>query len=178
MVHGGGLRGIEYIELADELFALLSRFSRVPFLPKMVFPNSWTLSGLSRDGMLLEVDRPEERRDRAMLSRTWSQGRSEEELWVEEMEAEGWWLRCFSKRAACFICLFRARSRSGEGGPSMAGSRSPAAMSAFRPGGDAGAAAAAATAAEPLVGGREVAWDDPSFFLPVVPFPFEVWYSE
>lgn len=92
--------------------------------------------------MLLAVDRPDERRDSEKVSSVCSHdGRPEpcernEELpeddaaaatavvvVVEEPPATD-----VSSTDARFICLLRARMRSGEGGPSMAGSRSSGEM--------------------------------------------------
>lgn len=72
----------EYSELPDELCALLSRFDRPDLLDlarrwKIFLPNTWTLSGRSREGLPLVVDRCEDRRVILMLSN--SEARSDEE---------------------------------------------------------------------------------------------------
>lgn len=60
---GGSIASLEtspeYNELPDELWVLLSRLN-FPRRLKMVLPKIWTLSGRSLDGMLLDVDRPED----------------------------------------------------------------------------------------------------------------------
>ena len=69
---------MEYMELPDEPVALLSLFN-FPLRLKMVFPKICTLSGRSRDGMLLDVDRWEDRLDSEIPSRACSHdGRSAE----------------------------------------------------------------------------------------------------
>ena len=47
---------VEYMELPDEPVALLSLFN-LPRRLKIVLPKICTLSGRSRDGMLLDVER-------------------------------------------------------------------------------------------------------------------------
>jgi hypothetical protein len=84
---------VEYMEL-DELWALLSR---LPFglRLKMVLPNNCTLSGRSREGMLLDVDRPEDFLDSVFPSSGFShEGRSAEvsDRSDEEPDELVWWL--------------------------------------------------------------------------------------
>jgi hypothetical protein len=68
---------VEYMEL-DELWALLSRLP-LGLRLKMVLPNNCTLSGRSREGMLLDVDRPEDFLDSVFPSSGFShEGRSAE----------------------------------------------------------------------------------------------------
>lgn len=84
---------VEYMEL-DELWALLSRLS-LPLRLKMVLPKIWTLSGRSREGMLLDVDRPEDFLDRLFPSNAVSQeGRSIDvrDRSEEDPDELVWWL--------------------------------------------------------------------------------------
>jgi hypothetical protein len=89
----GGI-STEYKELADELWALLSRFNLARRL-KIVLPKICTLSGRSRDGMLLDVDLFDDFLDRVMFSMACSQeGRSPDarDRKDEEPEDVVWWL--------------------------------------------------------------------------------------
>lgn len=82
----------EYMELPEELWELLSRFD-LPRRWKMFLLKTWTLSGRSREGLLLVVERCDERRVRDMLSRACSQaGRSpvDERCDEEPDEAARW----------------------------------------------------------------------------------------
>jgi hypothetical protein len=99
-VGAGGSEGsatvsVEYMEeLADELWALLSRLN-FPLRLKMVLPNIWTLSGRSREGMLLDVDRPEDFLERLLPSYAVShEGRSTEvsDLNEDDPDELVWWL--------------------------------------------------------------------------------------
>lgn len=115
----------EYNELPDELWALFSRRS-FPRRLKIVLPKICTLSGLSREGMLLDVDLPEDFLERLLMpSSAFShEGRSPDASDRSEDEPDElvWWLRCLSRTDVLFICLLSARMLSGEGGPSIAGS--------------------------------------------------------
>jgi hypothetical protein len=80
--------------------------------------------------MLLVVDRTDDLRDRETPSKVCShEGRSEP---TERREPEPddvvRWLWCLSMMEALFTCLLRARIRSGDGGPSTAGSKRSAAI--------------------------------------------------
>lgn len=116
----------EYSELSDELWALFSRRS-LPRRLKIVFPKICTLSGRSRDGMLLDVDLPEDFLDKLLMpSSAFShEGLSPDASDRSEDDPDElvWWLWCLSRADARFICLLSARMLSGEGGPSIAGSR-------------------------------------------------------
>jgi len=121
--------------LPDEIGALLSRLS-LPLRLKRDLLKIWTLSGRSRDGMALVVDLPEDFLDRLNPSSAFSQdGRSAEASDKREDEPDEvavWplcWLWCFSLAEDCLIWLLRARMVSGDGGPSMAGSRRPLMLS-------------------------------------------------
>ena len=90
----GATASVEYMELADELWALLSRLN-FPLRLKMVLPNICTLSGRSREGILLDVDRPEDFLERLFPSNPFSQeGRSTEvsDRSEEEPDEVVWWL--------------------------------------------------------------------------------------
>jgi hypothetical protein len=117
---------VEYMEL-DELWAPLSRFA-FPLRLKMVFPKICTLSGRSREGMLLDVDRPEDFLESALPSSALfsHEGRSAEVSDRSEDEPDElvWWLWCLSRTDARFICWLISRRLSGDGGPSTAGSKS------------------------------------------------------
>lgn len=109
----------EYTEFAAELWALLSRLS-LPLRLKSDLLKNCTLSGRSFDGMLLDVDRPDDFRDNVLASRTFShEGLSAEVRDRNEDEPEEW-LWCLSRTDARCICL---RILSGDGGASMAGPR-------------------------------------------------------
>lgn len=87
---------VEYSELPDELCVLLSRFN-LPRRLKIDLPNSWTLSGRSRDGMLLAVDLPDDLRESVRFSSVCShEGRSEpsDRRDPEADEAAAWWCWC------------------------------------------------------------------------------------
>jgi hypothetical protein len=110
----------------DELWAPLSRFA-LPLRLKMVLPKICTLSGRSREGMLLVVDLPEDFLDSGFPSCPCSnEGRSAEvsDRSEEEPDEVVWWLWCLSRTDARFICWLNSRRLSGDGGPSMAGSKS------------------------------------------------------
>jgi hypothetical protein len=116
----------EYSELPDELWALFSRRS-LPRRLKIVLPKICTLSGRSRDGMLLDVDLPEDFLDKLLIpsSAVSHEGLSPDasDRSEEDPDELAWWLWCLSRPDARFICLLSARMLSGEGGPSIAGSR-------------------------------------------------------
>jgi hypothetical protein len=130
-VWGGGIGAsttlsVEYREL-DELWAPLSRLS-FPRRLKMVLPKICTLSGRVWEGMLLDVERPEDFLERALPSNACShEGRSAEVSDRSEDEPEElvWWLWCLSRADARLACWLSSRRLSGDGGPSTAGSRSP-----------------------------------------------------
>jgi hypothetical protein len=122
---GSTTASVEYMEL-DELWALLSRLC-FPLRLKMVLPNICTLSGRSRGGMLLDVERPEDFLESVFPSIAFShEGRSAEvsDLSEDEPDELVWWLWCLSRTDALFTCWLSSRRLSGEGGPSTAGSRS------------------------------------------------------
>ena len=104
------------------LLALVLR----PCLENNVLPNICTLSGLSvlDAGILLEEDLPEDLRDKARFSvdaNTDSRERKEDapddNVVLEEL---------LPNIELLFICSVYARMRSGEGGPSIAGSKESA----------------------------------------------------
>lgn len=115
---------VEYIEL-DELWALLSRLS-LPLRLKRVLPNICTLSGRSREGMLLDVERPEDFLESVFPSTFSHEGRSAEVSDRSEDEPDElvWWLWCLSRADARFTCWLSSRRHSGDGGPSTAGPKS------------------------------------------------------
>lgn len=101
----------------DELLALLSRLA-FPLLLKRVLPNICTLSGLSREGILLDVDRPEDFLERVLSSMVCShEGRSTDvsDRSEDEPSEAVCWLRCLS---------WTSRRLPGEYGPPEAGSKS------------------------------------------------------
>lgn len=118
---------LEYMDdAADEPGALVSRalLSRLlPLRVKMDLPKICTLSGRSR--MLLVVDRPDDFRDKPTPSSHDGRSVDARERIDEEPEDDVCWLWCFSATDTRFICLLNARMLSGDGGPSMAGSRRP-----------------------------------------------------
>jgi hypothetical protein len=86
-------------------------------------PNIWTLSGLSDrdDGMLLAFDLADDLRDKlgpSVVPET--ESRERKEGVAEEKVFD---LELFPNKELLFICSVYARIRSGEGGPSIAGSR-------------------------------------------------------
>lgn len=92
----------------------------------MVLPKICKLSGRSRDGMLLDVDLPEDFLDRLLMpSSAFShEGRSPDvsDRRDDDPDELAWWLRCLSRTDDLFNRLLSARRLSGEGGPSTAGS--------------------------------------------------------
>lgn len=108
-----------------ELLRLAALFSFLDFRPlrEKIDPNICTLSGLSDriEGILLAFERPEDLLDKlTTLSVEPEIERNEEE--AEEMVLV---LELFPNRLLLFICSWKARILSGEGGPSIhtAGSR-------------------------------------------------------
>jgi hypothetical protein len=122
---GSTAASVEYMEL-DELWALLSRLS-FPLRLKRVLPNICTLSGRSREGMLLDVERPEDFLESVFPSKVCSHAGCSAEVSDrsdDEPDELVWWLRCLSRADARFICWLSSRRLPGDGGPSTAGLRS------------------------------------------------------
>jgi hypothetical protein len=90
----------------------------LPALENILFPNIWTLSGLSPrdDGMLLAFDLLEDLRDKLRVS----ESRERKDEAAEESVLV---LELFPNIELLFICSVYARIRSGDGGPSIAGCR-------------------------------------------------------
>lgn len=101
-------------DLASELPSL--RAFR-PALENILFPNIW-LSGLSPrdDGILLAFDLLEDLRDKLPVSES-------RERKDEVAEDSVFVLELFPNIELLFICSVYARIRSGDGGPSIAGSK-------------------------------------------------------
>jgi hypothetical protein len=77
--------------------------------------------------MLLDVDRPEDFLESVLPSSVFShEGRSAEVSDRSEDEPDElvWWLWCLSRTDARFTCWLSSRRLSGDGGPSIAGSKS------------------------------------------------------
>lgn len=87
----------------------------------MPLPNDMALSLISRGGLLLDDERWEDFLERTSGPSSQDGASEAAESCDDDFDETVLWLKCLSRREERLSCLFSARIRSGDGGPSTEG---------------------------------------------------------